>query len=93
MLGDGKQGQLGLVRVKEAVTKVNIRTVREARLRREKEEREREKDFLKVLRTFAISGLVLPVRRTFHSCSAPNLRIQENFSSWGVIHALSCVVQ
>ena len=73
------------------MTKVNIRTVREARPRREKEER--EKDFLKVLRTFAISGLVLPVRRTFHSCSAPNLRIQENFSSWGVIHALSCVVQ
>ena len=43
MLGDGKQGQLGLVRVKEAVTKVNIRTVREARPRREKEERERER--------------------------------------------------
>ena len=91
MLRAGKQGQLVLMRVKEAVTKVNIRTVREARPRREKEER--EKDFLKVLRTFAISGLVLPVRRTFHSCSAPNLRIQENFSSWGVIHALLCVIQ
>ena len=48
-------------------------------------------DFLKVLRTIAISGLVLPVRRTFHSCCAPNLR--EDFFSWGVIHILLCVVQ